>query len=213
MTITMMDVVGLPPEYGRGRYRLLLHVLKTLACGRPVTRDQINNIAANLGMSLEEAHRFLAGVCECDSQGNILGSMDLSLNEQWPHRFYVNGTQLRTWCAWDALILPPLLKRTASVVSRSPLDRKQVRVTVSPDRVEWSCPAETVISIVTMDGEPQDICSIEGIWSSFCNQVDFFASRGEAEAWAEDRGNIVILSLEEAYELGKRTFSKLLSYG
>ena len=108
--------------------------------------------------------------------------------------------------------MPPLLGRTASIVSYSPRDKKQVRVTVSPDRVEWSCPSEAVVSIVTIDGESQDASSIEAIWSKVCHQAYFFASREEAEAWAVDRDNVAILFLQEAYELGKRTFSNLLSY-
>ena len=206
------DAVGIPPDFGPGRSRLLLGVLKRLACGRPVTRDQVDQIASDLDMSPDDAHGFLAKVCVRDNEGRILGCMGQSLNEQWAHHFYVNGTQLRTWCAWDSLFLPPLLERTASIFSYSPRDKKQVRVTVSPDRVEWSCPSEAVVSIVNIDGESQDASSIEGAWSSFCHQVYFFASREEAEAWAVDRDNVEILSLEEAYELGKRTFSKLLSY-
>ncbi len=210
--VSGLNAMGIPPDFGPGRSRLLLRVLKSLACGRPVTRDQVDQMAADLDMSPEEAHGFLAGVCERDAEGRILGSMGLSLNEQWAHRFYVNGTQLRTWCAWDSLFLPPLLKRTASIFSCSPLDKKQVRVTVSPDRVEWSCPSEAVVSIVSTDGESQDTSSVEAIWSNFCRQVYFFPNEQEAEEWAEDKENISILSVEEAYELGKRTFSKLLSY-
>ena len=210
--VSGLNAMGIPPDFGPGRSRLLLRVLKRLACGRPVTRDQVDQMAADLDMSPEEAHGFLAGVCERDAEGRILGSMGLSLNEQWVHHFYVNGTQLRTWCAWDSLFLPPLLKRTASIVSRSPQDKKQVRVTVSPDRVEWSCPSEAVVSIVSIDGESQDANSVEALWSNFCHQVYFFTNEREAEEWAEDKENISILSMEEAYELGKRTFSKLLSY-
>ena len=83
---------------------------------------------------------------------------------------------------------------------------------MSPNRVEWSCPSEAVVSIVTIDGKSQDTGSMEAVWSNFCHQVYFFPTEQEAEEWAEDRENISILSVEEAYELGKRTFSKLLAY-
>ena len=210
--VSGLNAVGIPPDFGPARSRLLLRVLKMLACGRPVLRDQVDQMAADLDMSPEEAHKFLAEVCERDAEGRILGSMGLSLNDQWANHFYVNGTQLSTGCAWDSLFLPPLLDRTASTISCSPRDKKQVRVTVSPDRVEWSCPSGAVVSIVTIDGESQDTNSIEATWGRFCHQAYFFASREEAQAWAEDKENIVILSLEEAYELGKRTLSKLLTY-
>jgi len=204
--------MGIPPDFGPDRFRLLLRVLKTLACGRPVNRHQVVQIAADLDMSPKEAHEVLAGVCERDAEGRILGSMGLSLNDQWASRFYVNGTQLRTWCAWDSLFLPPLLNRTASIVSFSPRRKKEVRVTVSPAQVEWACPKTAVVSIVNLGTRDQDTSSVEAIRSNFCHQVYFFPTEQEAEEWAEDKENISILSVEEAYELGKRTFSKLLSY-
>lgn len=39
----------------------------------------------------------------------------------------------------------------------------------------------------------------------------FFASREEAENWAKTQENITILSVEEAYELGTKAFSKLIA--
>lgn len=210
--VSGLDAMGTPPDFGRGRSRLLLRVLERLACGRPVSHDQVDQMAADLDVSAEQAHEFLDEVCERDAEGRILGCMGLSLNDRWPHRFYVNGTALRTWCAWDTLFLPRLLKRTASVVSFSPDSKKEVRVTVSPEQVEWACPETAVVSIVNLDAGDQDTCSVESIWSKFCQQVYFFPARQDAEAWAEDQENISILSVQEAYELGKRKFSKLLSY-
>ena len=72
----------------------------------------------------------------------------------------------------------------------------------------------SIVNLVTgdQDNSSQDTSSIEAIWSNFCHQVYFFPSAQEAEEWAEDKENISILSVEEAYELGKQAFSKLLSY-
>ena len=207
-----LNAMGIPPDFGPYRSRLLLRVLKRLACGRPVTRDQVDQMAADLGLATEDPHQFLDGICERDGAGRIVGAMGLSLNGQWAHQFYVNGTPLRTWCAWDTLFLPALLKRTASIVSFSPGSKKEVRVTVSPEQVEWACPKTAVVSIVNVGTGDQDTSSIRAIWSNFCHQVYFFPSEQEAEEWAEHKENISILSVEEAYELGKRTFSKLLSY-
>ena len=57
-----------------------------------------------------------------------------------------------------------------------------------------------------------DTSSVEAIYGNFCEQIHFFTSREEAESWAEGRENIVILSVEEGYELGKLAFSELLAY-
>jgi hypothetical protein len=40
----------------------------------------------------------------------------------------------------------------------------------------------------------------------------FFASREEAQKWAQGMEDITILSVEEAYELGTKAFSRLLRY-
>ena len=85
-------------------------------------------------------------------------------------------------------------------------------MTVSPAQVEWACPETAVVSIVNPGGGDQHTSSVEAIWSNFWHQVYFFPTEQEGEEWAEDKENISILSVEEAYELGKRTFSKLLSY-
>ena len=90
--VSGLNAMGIPPNFGPDRSRMLLRVLKRLACGRPVTRGQVDQMAADLDMSPEEAHGFLAEVCERDAEGRILGSLGLSLNERWAHRFYVNGT-------------------------------------------------------------------------------------------------------------------------
>ena len=206
-----LDEVGLRPNFGPDRSRLLIQVVRTLAYGRPVTMEQVDQMAAGLGMSPVEASQFLKQVSERDSEGRIIGCMGLSLNEKWPHRFYVNGIPLRTWCAWGALFLPPILNRTATIVSFSP-GRKMVRLTVSPHQVEWSYPEGAAVSMAGCGEVSQDTYSVEAIWSNFCHQVHFFPSGQDAEEWAEGKGNISNLSVEEAYELGKWTFSKLLSY-
>jgi alkylmercury lyase len=52
---------------------------------------------------------------------------------------------------------------------------------------------------------------VEAIWGTFCHHIFFFASREEAGRWAAGRDNIEILSVEEAYELGRLFSSRLLS--
>jgi len=210
--VAELGALGIPPDFGPGRSQLLLRVLERLGCGRPVTEGQVHGMIADLDISQDEAEEFLDGFCERDAGGRIIGCMGLSLSGRWPHRFYVNGTALRAWCAWDTLFLPTLLNRTASIVSFSPASKKEVRVTVSPVQVEWTCPNTAVVSIVNLNLADRDTCSVKSIWSTFCQQVYFFHTQQDAEEWAADKEYISILPVEEAYELGKRYFSKLLSY-
>ncbi len=191
--------------------RLLIRVWRTLAKGRPVSGQQIDQIISDLGVNQDEAVEYLRGVTERDSSDSIVGIFGLSLNDH-PHRFTVNGASLTTWCAEDALFLPAMLDQTATVESHSPVSREKVRLTVGPEGVEEVNPADAVLSIVTLDPSRVDTSSVEPIYGNFCEQIHFFASREEAERWAAGMENIDILSVEEGYELGKLAFSELRAY-
>ncbi len=198
-------------NFGPDNSRLLISVWRTLAKGRPVSGEQIDEMIADLGVNQDEAGEFLRGVTERDPSDSIVGIFGLSLNDH-PHRFTVNGASLTTWCAEDALFLPAMLKQTATVESYSPVSKEKVRLTLGPEGVEEVSPAGAVVSIVTLDPSKVRTSSVEAIYGNFCEQIHFFASREEAERWAADRENIDIRSVEEGYELGKLAFSELLAH-
>ena len=72
--------------------------------------------------------------------------------------------------------------------------------------------ADAVVPVVALDPKKHDVSSLEAVWGVFCLQVYFFASREEAKRWAAGRWGIEILTVEEAYALGKQAFSELNSY-
>jgi alkylmercury lyase len=203
---------GGPLDYGADLSRLRVQLMQELAQGRPVPRERVDEIVVDMGIDRENAYRMLGGVAERDADNNVVGIMGLSLNDT-PHRFYVNGAQMSTWCAEDTLFLPTVLNQSASVESVSPVSREKVRLTVSPQGVEEVDPARAVVSIVIRDPDNPNMSSIEAIWSAFCHHVFFFASREEAERWAAGRDDIEMLSVEEAYELGRLFSSRFLAYG
>jgi len=207
-----LNEAGIPPDFGPDNSRLLIKAWRTLANGNPVTKEQIDQIAAELGIPADPAHEFLRQVAERDADDNIIGLVGLSLNEDWAHRFIIEGIPLRTWCAWDALFLPPMIGKSVVVESESPVSGETVSLVVSPEKVESSTPPGAVVTIATIDPALHDVSSVEAIWGNFCHQVLFFPSRAEAEQWAEGKTNIAILSVHDAYELGKRAFSDLLTY-
>ena len=98
------------------------------------------------------------------------------------------------------------------VESESPVSGTTVRLTVTPNRVESSYPEGAVVSIAMIDTEVHDVSSVEAIWGNFCHQVYFFPSREEADEWAAEKNNIAILSVDDAYELGRLAFSSLRRY-
>jgi len=207
-----LHVAGIPPHFGADRSRLLIHTYRELAKGQPLTAGRVDEIAASLGIAREDAHEFLKGVAERDSDDNIIGVVGLSLNQDWAHKFYVNGTSLRTWCAWDSLFITPLLNQRVTIESNSPDTKEKVRLVVGPAGIEESEPPDAVVTIVALDPKKHDLSTIESVWGNFCHLVYFFASRDDAERWAAGREDIVILTVEEAYELGKQAFSELNSY-
>jgi alkylmercury lyase len=203
---------GGPVDYGPVLSRLLVRVMRELAQGRPVPRERVDEIVAEMGIARDEAYRLLEGVAERDTDENIFGIMGLSLNDT-PHRFYVNGAQMSAWCAEDTLFLPAVLGRSATVESVSPVSGKRVRLTVSPQGVEEVDPTGAVVSVVIVDPDNPDMGSVEAIWGAYCHHTFFFASRQEAERWAAGRDDIEILSVGEAYELGQQLSSRFLAYG
>jgi alkylmercury lyase len=196
-------------DYRPDLSRLLVRLMRELAQGRPIPKGRVDGA---LGIAREGAYRSLKEWAERDADGNVFGVIGLSLNYT-PHRFYVNGTRMSTWCAGDALFVPTVLGRTATVESKSPVSRERVRLTVSPKGVEGVDPPGAVVSIVIVDPDDADMASVEAIWGAFCQHIFFFASHEEAERWAAGRDDIQILSVEEAYELLQLLFSRFLAYG
>jgi alkylmercury lyase len=199
-------------DFGPDLSRLLIRVMRELAQGRPVPKGRVDQIIGDLGIAREGAYRSLREWAERDADGNVFGVIGLSLNDT-THRFYVNGTRMSTWCAGDALFVPAVLGRTATVDSKSRVSRERVRLTVSPKGVEEVDPPGAVVSIVIVDPDDADMASVEAIWGTFCHHMFFFASHEEAERWAAGRDDIEILSVEEAYELMRLVFSRFLAYG
>ncbi len=205
-----LNQAGVPPKFSPEISRLLTSVMKTLAKGKPVTGAEVDEIIAELDMDHDKAEQFLRSVCERDADDNIIGIVGLSLNESWAHRFQVKDASMRTWCAWDTLFIPLLIDETAAIESESPISDETVRVTVSPEGVKEVIPATAVVSVVVLDPDNGQADSVEEIWSQFCHQVYFFTSREEAEKWAADRHHIEVLTVKEAFELGRHAWSSVL---
>jgi len=198
-------------DYGADASRLLLRILRGLAKGHPVTREQVSQISAELGMDRLEAEGFLLDKTERDKEEAIVGIAGLSLNKH-PHRFIVDGVRLSTWCAEDALFLPHLLEKEARVVSRSPVSGEIVRLRVGPDGVKEVAPSGAVISLALVDPEQENMSSVQAIWNAFCRHIHFFATREEAEVWVNGREGIAIVTVEEGFSVGSQLWSKTLRY-
>lgn len=179
---------------------LFVTLLRQLALGSPVSREVLG---AALGWPAEK----IAGVLdqtpgtEYDEQGNILGH-GLTLRET-PHVFEVDGHRLYTWCALDTLMFPALIGTTARVESRCAVTGRPVYLIVAPNTVRQVEPAETMVSLLVPDASSD-------IRRSFCCHVHFFASPSVANTWALEHPGIDVVSVENAFGLGREIAHKLL---
>ena len=201
-----IDVGGLL-SFSEEQMQLLIAVWRSLATGRAVGQLRLESIISDLGADQETAETFLRGQSERDEQGRIAGLLGLSLKDH-PHGFLVNGVKMSTWCAMDTLFLPAMLGQTARVTSRSPVSDVEVSLTVTPEGVQDLQPTEAVVSLKIIDPDAADLTCAEGIQSSLCQHVLFFASRQEALQWTGDRKDIDIVSVADGFELALQMWGK-----
>ena len=192
--------------------RLTVRLWREVARGSPVSPQWVEQIASALDLPQQTAHEVLDKMCERDGDGNVVGIAGLSQN-QHPHRFTVNGIQLATWCAWDSLFLPVMLQQTAEVSSQCPVTGEVIRLSITPEGVTSYQPESAAISIVIPQPTTKGLESVEEIWTTFCHQIHFFASPQAAQEWVAARAQeIAILTIEEAFELGRLTLSEVLRH-
>ncbi len=207
-----LNDAGIPPRFETEQIRFLIHVWRQVAKGQPVGAEQINQIASRVEIPLDGANDLIEQSAERDKEGNVVGFVGLS-QDKHPHQFQVNYQSLSTWCAWDSLFLPVMLNQTAEVVSTCPATKEEIRLTITPKKVETYKPAEAVISMVKPEPTKSGPESVEEIWMVFCHQVHFFSSSQAASEWFSGKNlKENILSIEEGYELGRLAFGELLQY-
>ncbi len=195
----MTSFLEVVPDWTPEQQGLAVHLYRLLAQGRPVSRKRLATAADS---PLETVREFLdswTGFHYEDDDGHIIGFGGLALREM-PHRFKVNGRTLYTWCAWDSLFIPEIIKETARVESTCQATGDRIRLTVSPSGVKELDPAGAVMSFLIPDAGKVK----ENVMASFCHFVYFFCSGEAGEKWASEREGILLLSVKEAYELGRR---------
>ena len=187
--------------------RIAVKLYRLLAEGRPVPQSR-------LAEALHISERAVRGALSqlpfvfYDKRKEVIQFGGLTLRKT-PHSFRVDSQTLYTWCAWDSLFVPAILGKTAYVVSTDPTTLQKISLVVSPERVLQVNPVSTVVSFLAPD-KGFDAYVIQ----SFCHFVHFFGSRESGNQWSTKHEGTVLLSVDEAFDLGRlinnRTFGKAL---
>lgn len=169
-------------------------LIRLLASGQPVSPEALAEASGDSRRNVLAAIQASTNV-ELDGQGRIVGA-GLSLVPT-PYRLRVDGRLLYAWCALDALMYPPFLGMTATVESPCAATGVPIRLRVSSSGVDDVTPPQAVVSVAI----PDSTCDVR---QGFCHHIHFFRSAEDAERWPDRRPDLLLLSVAEAYDLGKQ---------
>lgn len=177
------------------QFRLALPLWRLLAEGSPVSLEHLANVSHR---SLDETQAQLPSLdVRLDQEGKIVaGGVSLLPTR---HQVQVGEQELFVWCALDTLMLPAILGRTARVISTCPVTGKAIRLTVTPESISDLSEARAVVS-ARLPGEETAICNVQ---EDLCNDGFFFVSHEVAATWPHLHPQAVLLTVEEAAELGR----------
>lgn len=178
--------------------RVTFKTMQALAEGKPVSPEQLAEIWE---MSHDQVDGILKratanGQAQVDNQGYLVGGV-LSLVPT-SHRISINGKELFAWCAYDAIYTPGVVGKTAEIVSMDPVTGDKIRMSITPSGVMNLQPEGAVVSVVSAKTDMR-----AGPTSPRCSQQLFFGSRDSAEKWLQDRTGVLILTIEEVFEIAR----------
>lgn len=209
--MTPRDVHSLADAINRARpyvtetdQRVSIQLYRLLGEGQPVAPAEVAAATELSESEIETRLEKWPGVYR-DEQGRVVGFWGLTVREMPPHEIFLDGRKLWAWCAWDTLFLPRRLMASLVVHSVCPVTNQPISLRVSPDGVESVEPDEVVVSFL-QPSRPFDADVI----SSFCHYVHFFANREAGEKWASEHPGTFLISLDDAFELGRLTDDDLL---
>ena len=145
----------LPCDLDQDEERVSIGLYRLLAEGRPVSEG---SLGARVDVSESRVNEILdswIGVFR-DDRRRVIGYWGLALDEM-EHRFEVGGQTLYTWCAWDSLFIPHILRQTAHVESRCPVTQTPIRLIACPQCCERGSGSIRIAKYVPGLGITQEI--------------------------------------------------------
>ena len=204
MSDLVSDLLARLPTMTGEEQRLGLEIYHQLAYGEPVRSAGLAEALGVPTSTVDELlnHPNLKCLTYTDPQGEIIGFGGLAVREM-PHRLKVDSRTLYTWCAWDSLFIPGILGLEAEVESPAPGSTARVRLNVAPDRVKGVQPRSAVMSFLLPSAQTFQADALKAM-ASFCHYIFFFPDRETAGAWTGRHPGTTVISVPDAFELGRQ---------
>ncbi len=168
--------------------------------GRPPTLGELRPAARQLGIGLERllAELVVHDVIQRAADGAIQVAYPFS-SVPTPHRVEIDGLPpVFAMCAIDALGLPFMVRRPATIHTQDPTDATRITIAVEPASGEqrWR-PATAVVLANECSEEPviKAECS--------CPFINAFASPDTAESWRTEHPELVVKLLTQGQALAE----------
>jgi alkylmercury lyase len=197
------------PVLNEDEQRLGRRLLRLLAEGQPVAVARLAEALEQPATAIEARLRGWPDVV-FDETSAIVGFAGLTVRPT-SHRVAINGHTAYTWCAWDTLFLPELIGAPMQVSDHCATSGLPIRLTIGPAGIESVQPKGIVMSFLAPDAQQLRV----NVVAHFCCHVHFFRALADGQAWIGAHPGTFVLSLDEAYRLGRqvnrRRFNRLLS--
>ena len=194
---------ALPAEIRAVHRQVLHHFAST---GTPPTPADLAEVAARAGLDPAAALRRLAedDLVAVDPAGGLVAAYPFSPTPT-AHLVEVRGVRVYAMCALDALGIPAMLRRDATITSTDPHTGQPVRVSVTDGAAVFAPETAVVVYAATAGGgRSVDTC---------CATINFFTDPANAQAWISAHPGLTatILDQDSAVTLGRDIFGPLLS--
>lgn len=180
--------------------RLSVALYRLLGRGAPVEYEKLG---AACGVSAERAGQLLSEfpptTVALDGHETILAFGGISLVPT-DHRFVCEDVELYTWCVFDGLFLPEILRKTATLVTHCPGSGAELTVELAPGKVRAARPSDCVMSIVSPDIK----ACCDNLRKAFCDHVNLFKDERTFLAWSQNRQDVGCVTLEDAQLFARR---------
>ena len=186
------------PDMDEAKQQLARTLYQLLALGKPVTFTEIAKILSRSTEEVVEALNNWPGVFFNDDN-EVIGFWGIAV-QPMGHRMEIDGITSYAWCAWDSLFIPEMVGTAAQVTSKCEQTGETIQLTVSPDSVLANDFDNVVVSFVTPTVKELQANAT----ASFCHFVYFFKDRQAGETWLENHKEAFLLTLDEAFAVGKK---------